>query len=149
MAKSTCSVEGCDKDAVARGWCPTHWARWRKHGDPHTVLMTGVPRRTDAEKETTQREWRLQRHYGITIAEYDRLAEAQNERCALCGEIPKRRRSRKNGEPWRGLVVDHDHNTGRVRGLLCMGCNVAMGRVDKVGLERIAAYQGQVVEVLA
>lgn len=33
MAKSTCSVDGCDKPLRARGWCQPHWARWRVHGD--------------------------------------------------------------------------------------------------------------------
>ena len=39
MDKRTCSVEGCAKDAAARGWCMTHYVRWRKHGDP-TVRLT-------------------------------------------------------------------------------------------------------------
>ena len=30
----TCSIDGCNKEKAARGWCSTHWARWRKHGDP-------------------------------------------------------------------------------------------------------------------
>ena len=34
MAKRTCSIDGCDRSHAARGWCNTHWARWRKHGDP-------------------------------------------------------------------------------------------------------------------
>jgi len=34
MAKGTCSVEGCERDADARGWCPMHYARWKRNGDP-------------------------------------------------------------------------------------------------------------------
>ncbi len=46
---------------------------------------------------------------GVTDAEYDRLLAAQGGGCAICGNPPKTRR----------LHVDHDHKTGRVRGLLC------------------------------
>jgi hypothetical protein len=50
---------------------------------------------------------------GVTIADYDRMLEAQHGVCAICGNPPKTRR----------LDVDHDHKTGRVRGLLCHRCN--------------------------
>lgn len=39
----TCSVEGCEKPHLARGWCGMHWARWRKWGDP----LRGSPTLTD------------------------------------------------------------------------------------------------------
>jgi hypothetical protein len=35
-----CSIEGCGKPLRARGWCSTHWARWRTHGDPNTITNT-------------------------------------------------------------------------------------------------------------
>lgn len=35
MPKATCSIDGCDRPAQARGWCGTHYMRWRRHGDPH------------------------------------------------------------------------------------------------------------------
>lgn len=46
------------------------------------------------------------------------MADAQDYRCAVCGEPPTRRR----------LDVDHDHKTGAVRGLLCSDCNIALGK---------------------
>ena len=36
-----CSIEGCDQPHEARGWCATHYARWRRHGDPLTASATG------------------------------------------------------------------------------------------------------------
>jgi hypothetical protein len=53
---------------------------------------------------------------GVTDAEYDRLLAAQGGGCAICGNPPKSRR----------LDADHDHKTGRVRGLLCHRCNRAL-----------------------
>jgi hypothetical protein len=53
---------------------------------------------------------------GVTDAEYARLLEAQGGHCALCPNTPKTRR----------LHVDHDHATGKVRGLLCHRCNRAL-----------------------
>lgn len=130
----------CDLPHLAKGCCSTHYARQRKHGDPLTVLPGGAPRRTDEQKEATQRAWRFLRHYGITVAEYDVMLAAQDGRCALCRQAPKRHRARKNGVPWAALCIDHDHGDGRVRGLLCHGCNIAMGRVDKVGVDAITGY---------
>lgn len=54
--------------------------------------------------------------YGLTVADFNKMSIDQNGRCALCKNLPKNT-----------LVVDHDHKTGRVRGLLCEGCNLALG----------------------
>ena len=35
MDKRTCTIEGCERELRARGWCSTHWLRWKKHGDPN------------------------------------------------------------------------------------------------------------------
>ena len=53
---------------------------------------------------------------GVTSADYDRMLAAQGGVCAICGSPPKTRR----------LHVDHDHATGKVRGLLCHRCNRAL-----------------------
>lgn len=75
------------------------------------------------------RRWRLQTQYGISPAEYDALYEKQSGRCAICGV------EKKPWEPGGGvegrhrfLVVDHDHRTGHVRGLLCFNCNAGIGQ---------------------
>jgi hypothetical protein len=67
--------------------------------------------------ETYARNYMLGRNYGITAEEYDVLLEAQNGRCALCRDVPSNRR----------LHVDHNHITGKIRGLLCHKCNIALG----------------------
>jgi hypothetical protein len=55
------------------------------------------------------------RKYGLSVIGYQNLLAQQNGVCAICRE------------PGRELCVDHDHKTGRVRSLLCNGCNSAIG----------------------
>jgi len=38
MADAICSIEDCNTEVAARGWCSKHWQRWKRHGDPHIVL---------------------------------------------------------------------------------------------------------------
>lgn len=56
---------------------------------------------------------RLEKTYGIDAAEYDRLFKLQGGRCAICRNLSRSIR----------FAVDHDHETGAVRGLLCKRCN--------------------------
>lgn len=57
----------------------------------------------------------LRKQYKITLDQYDGMVIDQNGRCALC----------KEKKP---LVIDHDHKTGLVRGLLCTRCNIGLGQ---------------------
>ncbi len=66
---------------------------------------------------------RLKRKYGITLAEYGTMLEAQCGVCAICG-LPETE-TNSIGTKW--LSVDHDHKTNKVRGLLCGKCNQALG----------------------
>lgn len=70
--------------------------------------------------------------YNLEPHEFEALVEAQGNRCAIChGEWDG-----KNKVPH----VDHDHETGRVRGLLCESCNLGLGKFkDSAGLLRAAA----------
>lgn len=78
------------------------------------------------------------RTYGITIKDYLDIAEEQGYVCAICGQD-----NFKMGDFHSGvLVVDHDHQTGKVRGLLCHNCNRALGLLhdDKSALSQALKY---------
>jgi hypothetical protein len=77
-----------------------------------------------------QRDTYLREKYGITLEQYNELLDEQRGKCALCRKPPRKR----------FLAVDHDHETGAVRGLLCTPCNTTMGFIDKVGIGAIVRY---------
>ena len=56
----------------------------------------------------------------MTMEEYNKLLEKQDYGCSICGN--------NNGN--RAMFVDHDHESGEVRGLLCTRCNCALGLFD-------------------
>jgi hypothetical protein len=63
------------------------------------------------------RNWWLKKNYGISLIEFNRLAEEQKGLCLICEELPGKR----------GLHADHCHTNGGVRGLLCFRCNAGLG----------------------
>jgi hypothetical protein len=81
--------------------------------------------------------------FGITLEEYQALFEAQNGVCKLCGEEETMRKN--HSEEKRMLAVDHDHNTGVVRGLLCARCNVNLGHYEKIK-DMIPGFQRYLIE---
>ncbi len=77
-----------------------------------------------------QKSRTLRHNYGIDIAEYDRMVIAQSGRCDICN-LADSGKDRGEGS----LHVDHDHATGKIRGLLCTSCNHMMGNCrDSVAL---------------
>lgn len=154
-----CSIDGCKKPKKARGWCDAHWAMWKLHGDPlyvrpprgshaladvdeqtmtatcKTCGLVAIKRRTgknskgyrcsvalqDRAKKHSDRSAGLKQRYGITLDEFEEIARQQDYKCLICGE-----------EPDGNLHVDHDHQTGKIRGLLCGPCNRRLGFVEDV-----------------
>lgn len=76
----------------------------------------------------------LKTRYGLTIAEYEAMIEAQGNGCAICQE-PIKDWKTGDGLNARGACVDHDHESGAVRGILCVKCNSGLGQFrDDVSL---------------
>lgn len=88
------------------------------------------------EHPNAKRKQDLMEKYGITLEEYNSLLEKQDGGCAICGNKESGNKKRKV------LYVDHDHNTGKVRGLLCHYCNFGLGnfRDNTDYLKRAIAY---------
>jgi hypothetical protein len=66
------------------------------------------------------KSWRMKKRHGLTLEQYEQLAQEQDYRCKICGAFAATERHEK-------LVVDHCRATGQNRGLLCHSCNVALG----------------------
>lgn len=79
--------------------------------------FNGRPRvRNDTPEQ--KRRWNLRRRYGMEPVEFEGLLNEQGGVCAICRCAPDR------------PVVDHDHSTGAVRGILCHGCNIKLPAVE-------------------
>jgi hypothetical protein len=79
-------------------------------------------------RENYPMDWKdhdLRKNFDITLADYTQMAVTQGGKCAICNceETAVR------GGKAKALAVDHDHATGKIRGLLCSACNTAMGKL--------------------
>jgi hypothetical protein len=105
--------------------------RYREKNREKCNLASKASRRKHPE---TDIEGHLLRSYGITLKKYQALVEKQDGKCAICHGPPNGRVKK--------LVVDHNHETGKIRELLCDGCNRAIGfmKDDPEQLRAAALY---------
>ncbi|MGI5256869.1 endonuclease VII domain-containing protein [Streptomyces angustmyceticus] len=103
----------------------------KSHSEWHRnrTASDGLSTRCKACRAVQGRAGHLKRHYGLTVAERDAMIKEQSGVCPICLEPgPKH--------------VDHDHGTGKVRGVLCFNCNSALGKLrdDPDAMRRAIAY---------
>ena len=93
MDQAMCSIEGCHRVAKARGWCGTHWKRWRTHGDPLvTAYNQPKPRcsidgcRNEAYgKGWCSMHWQRWRRNGDPLLTVRRPPVTRGDECAVAG----------------------------------------------------------------
>jgi hypothetical protein len=126
----TAYCRGCEKvvpithnEARGSGWV----CAIKQRADAHAYRETNHEVLADkhlAWRERNRqavRDHHLVRNYGINRTEFNRMLVAQEGKCAICGHVP-------TGEVRdKVLHVDHDHETGAVRQLLCTKCNTGLG----------------------
>ncbi len=109
MSRSKPSICKACSTARTRAWAEANPDEWERH---------------------RRRSW-LKQKYGITPEEYDERLAAQGGVCAICKQPPADPRGYR-------MHVDHSHETGRVRGILCGPCNQGIGRLGD-SVERLRA----------
>jgi hypothetical protein len=91
----------------------------KKELDPYKNLDDRKKYYNKTETKKAAKDSHLKRTYGISLKDYNHKLVEQKHCCYICGidELSVKK----------GLVVDHNHNTGDVRGLLCGKCNSGLG----------------------
>lgn len=117
----TCGVQEVGRNSVKGGqfrFCDA----CRPAADEARRLRKQASRKSGELYTAQTRAYNLSR-YGLTVVAYDEMLEEHGGVCAICGEPPKPDGVRAASR----LHVDHDHETGKVRGLLCNHCNRGIG----------------------
>ena len=111
---------------------------WRERNPDKTRQSSLRYYYANKEKMVVKRENQKLRSFGLTLEAYKDRLEYQANGCAICGNPCSTGRK---------LAIDHDHLTGRIRGLLCSNCNQGLGKFkDDIGLLRRAIAYLETVE---
>lgn len=94
---------------------------YQKDAASKRKLKHGYPYGSDEYKEH-HRDLRMQRKYGITLDDYYDIIESQDNQCAICGT--------SISDLDHTAHLDHCHDTGKVRGVLCRRCNTGIGMLN-------------------
>jgi len=123
--KSTKEFYKRNKGFYLTSWCKSCYADY-----PNTWSEEQKKSRRQSKRNRD-----LRRHHGITLSEYETMLTVQKGCCAICGNAIKL------GQ--RKLAVDHDHETGKTRGLLCVLCNIGLGFYERMLPQMLKYIQNQ------
>lgn len=102
-------------------WKKKNYNKFKNYQDNYRILnkeQIRVKNQKVYQKNKSKYSHRsLVKNYGITLEQYNQILLKQGSVCAICGGLNKNRR----------LCIDHDHKTGKVRGILCDNCNKGLG----------------------
>lgn len=134
---NSCAAEDCNKEVYAKGYCRQHWHRLKTYGRLNKIkgIIKGICIIEGCENKIKGHGFcvnhlALKRNYGIDPKEYYEKLKAQNYRCDICGEEETSVAWNTNNKV-KKLAMDHDHKTGKIRGLLCVRCNTFLGRINE------------------
>ncbi len=121
------------RDAANKQWIKDHPKEFRAIQKRYEATEKGkiaVKKKERKYKKTDKHKLRIRRShlkqtYKLTLEQYDEMLEKQGGVCAICGKAEVM--VHQNGSVKR-LAVDHNHDTGQIRGLLCARCNAALGQ---------------------
>jgi len=155
-----------DRPHLAKGLCKTCYEseraktrgsnRWKDNGEGHKAkchperrnfshglcktchhkkFLEDNPEKKQSYYEKHKQNWlkyTLRNKFDISVEDYDRMLKEQNGVCAICGQPESSDRQR--------LSVDHNHETGEIRGLLCQKCNTMVG----MSLEKVSILESAI-----
>ena len=111
-----------------------------KHGGFKKTLSQKQKKKRKLNKNNIQQRdkefgYSIKYKYGISLDDYNKKLISQNYKCAICGREQKNKTKRI-------LKIDHNHKTGKIRGLLCFYCNIAVGHFEDniVSLKKAIKY---------
>jgi hypothetical protein len=120
----TCNTCGCEKEDTEfylhRGGRTKEGYRAPTCKPCHAEKSKTWAKNNPDKVKAHRRKRNLKTKYNITVEEYDKMFEEQQGKCFICSSVADRRR----------LNVDHCHDTGKVRKLLCDKCNMALGLLE-------------------
>ncbi len=102
--------------------------RSKNHTKANKIAREAQRRLREREPERCEYQWRTSAYkkFGITVEDYDEMLEDQKGVCKIC-----KRTQSASSDRFKRLAVDHDHELGFVRGLLCTACNRHLGYFEQ------------------
>ena len=114
-----------------RAYMKKYQAEWQRKNREKCNALSRVWAKKHPDKiKVYTKKCEIRRKYGLTLEQLEEMKQRQKGLCAICGKLPGRR----------GLFVDHNHRTGKVRELLCGTCNWLVGVYETRGMIGVWTY---------